>query len=156
MHEIVCIKSVETWASTSLSKLILSSSSSSSSESAIVWWKKLIFGRNITGCQFVTQTCHCAKIALQSFLSSCTLKRNGIFFVTVEWGSSGQVLVDLGHEILLFGIEVKSAPINLDLLRRAAWWWWVPSGSVATGGQGGQQGGPAGFCCTAGEGKAGE
>ena len=74
MHEIVCIKSVETWASTSLSKLILSSSSSSSSESAIVWWKKLIFGRNITGCQFARQFFQLAKTASQFFFHNVPWK----------------------------------------------------------------------------------
>ena len=102
----------------------------------------------------------------QTNLSLCK-DRLTIFFVIMQkerkifchcWvGLLGtSLLVDLGHEVLLFRIEVKSAPINFDLLGRAAFWRWVPSGSVATGGQGGQQGGPAGFCCTAGEGKAGE
>ena len=84
MHEIVCIKSVETWTSTSLSKLILSSSSSSSSESVIVWWKKLIFGRNITGCQFARQSCQCANTASQFFFHHVPLKGTEDFLLLLN------------------------------------------------------------------------
>ena len=78
------------------------------------FWKKY---HRLPVCQTSLSLC---KDCLTIFFVIMHLEGNGRFFVTVEWGSFGQVLVDLGHEVLLFRIEVKSAPINFDLLGRAA------------------------------------
>ena len=63
------------------------------------FWKKY---HSLPVCQTNLSLC---KDRLTIFFVIMHLEKERKIFVTVEWGSSGQVLVDLGHEVLLFGIE---------------------------------------------------